>query len=319
MSDSKALKMTWPNNANIPGEKDLRLVQYQTPEGARVGLVKGEDILNLWEMAVPKKKASIFETMEGLIWQDGPSFQMTKDLLGKTSPIVAQEPIRILAPLRNPSKIIGLAKNYIGYVKENKASVIPSKFSLYCKFSTCIIGPNEPIILPKLTQYVGFGISLVVVIGKKVRRVSRDEALDAVAGYTIGNDITALDIQLKDGQWTRSKSLDTFLPLGPALVTLDELYDPLNLEMRLWLNGKLVQKGSTAGMIYPVAEIISRLSEGITLLPGDLILTGTPFGANFPRTPFQSLKNGDYLDLEIEDLGRLINTLRMPQSQGFTY
>ncbi|MFX0115668.1 MAG: fumarylacetoacetate hydrolase family protein [Candidatus Hodarchaeota archaeon] len=299
----------------------MRLVQYQIPEGTRVGLVKGDDILDLWEMAAPKKKAAIFETMEGLICQDGPSFQMMKELLKKTSPIIVQEPVRILAPLRNPSKIIGLAKNYIGHVKENKASAIPSNPSLFCKLSTCIIGPNDPIILPKITQYVGCGISLVVVIGKKVRRVPPEEALNAVAGYTIGNDITALDIQLRDEQWTRSKSLDTFLPLGPTLVTLDEFDDPLNLEMRLWLNGKLIQKGSTVGMIFPVAEIISWLSEGITLLPGDLILTGTPFGADFPRHPFQSLKNGDCLDLEIEDLGRLTNScaLRMPQSQEFTY
>jgi 2,4-diketo-3-deoxy-L-fuconate hydrolase len=265
-----------------------------------------EGIVDLWEMAAQEETENIFATMEGLLSKDGPSFGMTKELVNKASPIVAQEPIQILAPLLQPSKILCLGRNYLAHVQETKAS-IPTNPILFPKFSTAICSPGEAIILPKFTDQVDFEIELAVVIGKRARKIQPENALDYVAGYTIANDITARDIQRGDGQWTRGKSMDTFLPLGPFLVTTDEINDPQNLKMQLCLNSEIMQEGSTADMIFKIREIISFISEGITLIPGDLILTGTPPGVGFARDPPIFLRDGDHLELEIEDLGRLSN------------
>ncbi|MHA2497367.1 MAG: fumarylacetoacetate hydrolase family protein, partial [Candidatus Hodarchaeales archaeon] len=190
--------------------------------------------------------------------------------------------------------------------KETKASV-PANPILFPKFSTSIIASGEPIVLPEFSQAVDYEIELAVIIGRKARKIPPEEVFSYIAGYTIANDITARDIQREDGQWTRGKSIDTFLPLGPFLVTTDEIIDPQNLTMQLQLNSEVMQEGSTADMIFPIPEILSFISEGITLLPGDIILTGTPPGVGFARDPPIFLKSGDRLELEIEGLGRLCN------------
>ena len=259
-------------------------------------------------MATQEGNSVVFESMEGLIRKDGPSFQMTKELLNSRSPIIVRRPVLLLAPLMQPSKIICLGRNFLSHIEET-GSTIPPNPILFSKFSSSIIGPEAPIILPKFTDKVDYEIELCVVIGKKGRRIEPEEALSHVAGYTIANDITARDIQRGDGQWTRGKSLDSFLPLGPFLVTTDEIDDPQNLTMRLWLNSDLMQDGSTTDMIFRIQDIISFISEGITLLPGDLILTGTPAGVGFAREPPVFLKAGDQLELEIEGLGRLSNSI----------
>ncbi|MHA2371253.1 MAG: fumarylacetoacetate hydrolase family protein [Candidatus Hodarchaeales archaeon] len=257
-------------------------------------------------MAAEDKNKDFFLSMEELLSVEGFSFEMTKNVVKESSPINVQEPVQLLAPLMRPSKIICLGKNYLGHVKETKASV-PANPILFPKFSTSIIGYEEAIILPEFSQAVDYEIELAVIIGKKARKIPPEEVFSYIAGYTIANDVTARDIQRGDGQWTRGKSLDTFLPLGPFLVTADEIIDPQNLKMRLQLNSEVMQEGSTADMIFPIPEIISFISEGITLLPGDIILTGTPPGVGFARDPPVFLKSGDRLELEIEGLGRLCN------------
>jgi 2-keto-4-pentenoate hydratase/2-oxohepta-3-ene-1,7-dioic acid hydratase in catechol pathway len=286
-------------------EKNLKLAQFKTQKEIRIGLAKEDEILDLWEMAAQDKTKNFFPSMEELLSMDGPSFEMTKKLV-KESPINAQKPVQILAPLMRPSKIICLGKNYLGHVKETKASV-PANPILFPKFSTSIIASGEPIVLPEFSQAVDYEIELAVIIGRKARKIPPEEVFSYIAGYTIANDITARDIQREDGQWTRGKSLDTFLPLGPFLVTTDEISDPQNLTMQLQLNSEVMQEGSTADMIFPIPEILSFISEGITLLPGDIILTGTPPGVGFARDPPIFLKSGDRLELEIEGLGRLCN------------
>ncbi|MFW9916812.1 MAG: fumarylacetoacetate hydrolase family protein [Candidatus Thorarchaeota archaeon] len=295
-------------------DNNLKLGHFKTGKGIRVGLAKEKEVLDLWEMAAQEGTENIFPTMEGLLSKDGPSFGMTKELVSKASPIAAQEPVQVLAPLLQPSKIICLGKNYFGHVKETKASV-PANPILFPKFSTSIIANEEAIILPEFSQAVDYEIELAVIIGKKARKIPPGDVFSYIAGYTIANDITARDIQRGDGQWTRGKSLDTFLPLGPFLVTTDEITDPQNLKMRLQLNSEVMQEGSTADMIFPIPEIISFISEGITLLPGDIILTGTPPGVGFAREPPVFLKPGDRLELEIEGLGRLSNLVVQQKSK----
>ncbi|MFX0115670.1 MAG: fumarylacetoacetate hydrolase family protein [Candidatus Hodarchaeota archaeon] len=281
-------------------------MQLKVSGEIHVGMAAQEGIVDLWEMAAQEGTEHFFATMEGLLSKDGPAFGMTTELVSKVPPIAAQETVQILAPLLQPSKILCLGKNYLGHVKETKAS-IPANPILFPKFSTAICSPGEAIILPKFTNQVDYEIELAVVMGKRARKVQPENALDYVAGYTIANDITARDIQRGDGQWTRGKSMDTFLPLGPFLVTTDEIKNPQKLQMQLRLNSEVMQEGSTGDMIFQIPEIISFISEGITLLPGDLILTGTPPGVGFARDPPVFLKEGDRLELEIEGLGRLSN------------
>ncbi|MHA2233143.1 MAG: fumarylacetoacetate hydrolase family protein, partial [Candidatus Hodarchaeales archaeon] len=169
-------------------------MQFTVPGGFHIGLVKDQETLDLWEMASQEGNEAIFRKMEILLQQDGPAFKKTKNLLRKATPIAAPEPIQVLAPLMQPSKIICLGKNYVGHVKETK-SAIPSNPILFPKFATSIIGPEEPIILPTFSNKVDYEIELGVVIGKKARKIQPEEALSYVAAYTIANDITARDLQ----------------------------------------------------------------------------------------------------------------------------
>jgi len=171
-----------------------------------------------------------------------------------------------------------------------------------------LLGPRDAITWdPTLTQQVDPEIELGVIIGARCRNVSVDEAMSCVFGYTFANDVSARDLQFGDGQWTRGKSLDTFCPVGPALVTADEIPDPQALHLRLWVNDRLQQEGSTADMIFSVAQIISHVSRFATLEPGDLIITGTPKGVGCFRQPPIYLTPGDVVHCSIDGIGELVN------------
>jgi 2-keto-4-pentenoate hydratase/2-oxohepta-3-ene-1,7-dioic acid hydratase in catechol pathway len=179
---------------------------------------------------------------------------------------------------------------------------------MFAKFPTSVIGPGAEIRWdPALTAKVDFEVELAVIMGQTTRRVRASEALDYVAGYTVGNDVSARDLQFSDGQWVRGKSLDTFCPLGPWLVTRDEVPDPHNLALRCLVNGIAYQDSSTAEMIFRVPELIEFASRAFTLLPGDVILTGTPHGVGAFRDPPVLLKDGDVVTVEIDGVGKLTN------------
>ena len=181
---------------------------------------------------------------------------------------------------------------------------------LFAKWQTALIGPGEPIVLPPITRKVDYEAELGVVIGARVRGVSRENALEAVAGYICVNDVSARDLQFADQQFTRGKSLDTFCPVGPRLVPASEIPDPQALGIRAILNGETMQSSSTAEMIFGVAEIVAFVSEAITLEPGDLIATGTPAGVGVFRDPPVLLQPGDVITIEIDGLGSLTNPVR---------
>jgi 2-keto-4-pentenoate hydratase/2-oxohepta-3-ene-1,7-dioic acid hydratase in catechol pathway len=217
----------------------------------------------------------------------------------------------VLAPVLCPSKIVAVGKNYIEHAQETKAAV-PDHPIIFTKFTTAIIGARDAVTWdPALTGRVDFEAELAVVIGKTARRVPQAEALDYVFGYTCANDISARDLQYGDGQWVRGKSLDTFCPLGPWLVTADELPDPQRLGIRCLLNGQTMQDSNTGRMIFSVAYLVSFLSHAFTLLPGDIILTGTPDGVGAFREPPVYLKDGDEIVVEIDGVGRLVNYCRV--------
>ena len=212
------------------------------------------------------------------------------------------------APLPRPGKIIALGKNYLDHIQEigSKVEDFPV---IFAKFPSCVIGPNDSIQIPVLSKKIDWEVELGIIIGKACKDVSAKEALKNIAGYTIINDVTARDLQGRDGQWIRSKSLDTFCPMGPCLVTSDELGDASDLKMYTKINGVIKQESSTSNMIYKVPEIIEALSQAFTLEPGDVIATGTPSGVGFARSPPEYLRAGDQIEQYIEKIGYLRNSV----------
>jgi 2-keto-4-pentenoate hydratase/2-oxohepta-3-ene-1,7-dioic acid hydratase in catechol pathway len=210
-------------------------------------------------------------------------------------------------PIARPGKIVAIGLNYVDHAEETGAP-IPDKPVVFTKYPNTIVGPGAPIRIPPITEQVDYEAELAVVIGRRAKNVSESEALDYVFGYTNSNDVSARDLQFSEGgQWTRSKSIDTFLPLGPYVATRDDVPDPQNLFIRAILNGETVQDGHTSRMIFSVAEIVSFLSQGMTLEPGDVIITGTPPGVGMAREPQLWMKPGDEVSIEIEGLGTLTN------------
>lgn len=209
-----------------------------------------------------------------------------------------------LAPVPRPGKLICIGLNYRDHAAESNMP-IPERPVVFSKFSTAVIAPGEPVVIPATSEQVDYEAELAVVIGRRAKNVSAGSALDYVLGYTAFNDVSARDFQFADGQWQRGKSCDTFAPMGPFIVTADEIPNPHNLAIKLRLNGKTMQDSNTDQLIFGVPELIAFLSETITLEPGDVIATGTPPGVGFARKPPVFLKAGDQMEVEIEKIGVL--------------
>ena len=216
------------------------------------------------------------------------------------------EEIELLAPVPRPGKIVGIGLNYRDHASEIGMK-LPEWPILFSKFSSAVIGPGCPIVLPAISDKVDYEAELAVIIGKRAKGVRVEEALGYVAGYTLMNDVSARDVQTEDKQWVRGKSFDTFAPMGPALVTRDEIPDPGNLNISLKLNGRVMQSSNTSNLVFGVAELIAFISQAITLEPGDVIATGTPGGVGSSRKPQLFLKPGDVVAVEIEGIGILEN------------
>lgn len=215
--------------------------------------------------------------------------------------------VRFAAPITRPEKIICVGLNYRDHAAES-GQPVPEVPVLFAKFRNSLIGPGDPIRLPMAApSLVDYEAELAVVIGRPARRVSTSTALEYVAGYTCANDVSARDLQMRGGQWLRGKAVDTFLPLGPWLVTSDEVADPQKLRIRCSINGEVLQDSSTKEMVFGVAELVSFISQTITLSPGDVILTGTPPGVGTARKPPRYLKAGDRVTVSIEGIGELTN------------
>jgi 2-keto-4-pentenoate hydratase/2-oxohepta-3-ene-1,7-dioic acid hydratase in catechol pathway len=214
--------------------------------------------------------------------------------------------VEILPPIPTPEKIICVGLNYIDHCKETGLEP-PSSPVIFSKYANAIVGHNAEVKIPINSSEVDFEAELAVVIGKEAKCVSEKDANDFVFGYTIMNDISARDLQFTDGQWSRGKTADTFAPTGPVIITKDEIGDPHNLSIILELNGEVMQDSSTSNLIFNVPQIISFLSQSMTLKPGDLIATGTPPGVGMGRDPKVWLKNGDQMNITIEKIGTLSN------------
>ena len=209
-------------------------------------------------------------------------------------------------PIERPGKVIAVGLNYRDHAAETGQD-LPTSPMLFAKWQTCLIGHGEAIVLPAISDQVDFEAELGVVIGRAARNIGVDDALDVVAGYICANDVSARDLQRADKQYSRAKSLDTFGPIGPRLVPAAEIPDPQRLRIRSILNGQVMQDSNTANMVFGVRELIVFIAAGITLEPGDLIVTGTPAGVGFARDPLVLLQPGDTITVEIDGLGELTN------------
>lgn len=285
----------------------MKLVTYQ-PAGAgpQLGAVVDEMVINLAQASdgrLPNDMRSFLEMGE-------PALALAREIVDKGADAHALPlgSVKVLAPIRNPSKVIAIGLNYMDHVREQGMKP-PALATMFTKYPSAIVGPGEAIRWdPALTNKVDYEAELAVVIGKRARGVSEADAYDYIAGYTNCHDVSARDLQLEKGdQWIMGKSLDTFCPLGPYLVTKDEIADPHALGIRCLVNGEALQDSNTRELIFKIPYLIAYLSRGITLLPGDVITTGTPDGVGAFRKPPVFLKHGDVVTVEVEGLGQLTN------------
>jgi 2-keto-4-pentenoate hydratase/2-oxohepta-3-ene-1,7-dioic acid hydratase in catechol pathway len=265
----------------------VRLCTYRGPDGARVGLVENTSVRPL---AAP----DLLSVIRGAD-------------LGPPGPAVALDDVELLAPLR-PGKLIGIGLNYRDHAAETGAP-LPTEPLMFAKFTTSITGPAGPVVAPPYTDELDYEGELAVIIGRGGRDVGPDAALDHVFGYAVMDDVTARDRQRAEPQWIRAKGGDTFAPFGPWITTADEVPDPQALAIRTWVNGELRQDGTTADMVFSVADLVAYCSAQFTLEPGDVITTGTPAGVGTARTPPTYLRPGDTVRIEIERLGVLEHSI----------
>lgn len=285
----------------------MKLVTYQ-PAGAgpQLGVVVDEMVVHLAQASGGK----LPNDMRSLLEMGEPALALAQEIAGQGvgANAVPLGNVKILAPIRNPSKVVAIGMNYMDHVREQGLKP-PTIAVMFTKYPSAIVGPGDEVRWdPALTGKVDYEAEFAVVIGKQARNVAEADAYEFIAGYTNCNDVSARDLQLEKGdQWILGKSLDTFCPLGPYLVTKDEIADPHTLGIRCLVNGEVMQDSNTRELIFKLPYLIAYLSRAITLFPGDVITTGTPNGVGAFRKPPVFLKHGDVMTVEVDGLGRLTN------------
>ena len=214
---------------------------------------------------------------------------------------------KLLAPIPRPGKILCCGVNYLSHKEENPAATLPTEPFFFSKLPSAVIGPDEPIVIPYAECQADWEVEFAAVIGKRAKHVAREEALDCVFGYTLLHDVSARDVQFKDNQITLGKGFDTFCPIGPCIVTRDEIPDPQRVNLATYVNGEQRQQGNTADQLFPLATLIEFLTRIITLNPGDVVSTGTPAGVGAFRTPQVWLQPNEVCEIEGDVIGRLRN------------
>ncbi|MGO9488259.1 MAG: fumarylacetoacetate hydrolase family protein [Solirubrobacteraceae bacterium] len=285
----------------------MRLVSFRSDRGPAAAVLLGDELVPVSELDAPATTVKgLLEALdEGALHALG---QRASDKGGRRLPLVEVE---LLAPVADPQKIICIGLNYRDHAEEI-GQEIPSAPMWFGKFANSLAGSGQDVVLPAAyPDHVDYEAELALVIGAPTRNVSAELAMTHVAGAMPFNDVSARDLQFENPLWTSGKAIDTFAPCGPALVTLDEIADISSLGLRTRINGELLQQGTTANMIFGPAELVAWLSRTMTLLPGDMIATGTPAGVGAGQGRF--LRAGDTVEVEIEGLGTLVNRVRPEQ------
>ena len=292
----------------------MELGQFTTADGDEhwVGAVVDEGVVSLPE-AGAATGIDLPSTLTALLtvenWREKAELAV-QSAVDADRAIYAPESLDTAAPVTDPEKVVAIGLNYSKHADEGGED-IPDVPLVFSKFPSTIVGPGDAIEWdPALTEAVDYEGELVAVIGEEARNVSEDEALEYVAGYTVGNDVSARDLQLSDEQWVRGKSLDTFAPMGPHLLTPDEIDDVTDLDIWTAVNGERLQDSNTDHLIFPISELIAFCSRSFTLKPGDVIFTGTPDGVGYFRDPQVLLADGDEVTVGVEGVGELTNHCR---------
>ena len=281
----------------------MKLVTYGESGQERIGAVAGSEIVDL-----QSADASLPGTVLGVIEAEAVEAvsRAVESGAGTRMPLADA---RLASPIPRPPKIVCVGLNYLDHATEQNVP-LPEHPLLFSKATSSVVGPYDDVVLPAESEQVDYEVELAVVIGKIATAVSEADAYDYVAGYTVANDVSARDIQFRQQQWHQGKSYDTFCPMGPWLVTKDEIPDPNALAVKLTLNGTVLQDSNTDNLIFNIPTLVSRISSAMTLLPGDVISTGTPAGVGVFRDPKILLKAGDYMETWVEGIGTLKNHVR---------
>jgi len=282
----------------------MRLVTFETIGGERLGVLRGRH--DVVEVESPSDMLSLIDDGEDGLVAARSFLDSTRARAHKLGDV------KLLAPIPEPrGNVIAIGRNYAAHAQETAREKAPAPPTVFTKAITSIGGPYDDVVIdPAISTQVDWEVELGVVIGRRGRDIAPERAMDHVFGYVALNDVSARDIQLGwGGQYFKGKSLDGYCPIGPWIVTRDEIDDPQSLRLMLRVNGELKQDGNTRDMIYPVAAIIEWVSRGMTLLPGSIIATGTPDGVGFVRTPPEFLQPGDVMETEVEHIGTLRNRI----------
>ncbi len=284
----------------------MHLISFEKKGGERLGAVVDDRVVDLTALGDGR-----FPTMLALLEGGESAMAVARALVTKHNAILKLDDLSLLAPVPRPGKYLAMGLNYRKHAleAERKGIRIPKHQVWFNKQITCMNGPYADVHLPRVSDKLDYEAELALVIGTRCRHVKADDALDVIAGYTIANDFSVRDWQMRAQTWTLGKSFDTHGPLGPLLVTRDEVADPHDLNLRCFVNDELRQEAHTGDMIYRVGAMIEHLSAAFTLEPGDVLATGTPAGIGSAMEPPQYLKVGDVVRIEIDGLGVMQNTV----------
>jgi 2-keto-4-pentenoate hydratase/2-oxohepta-3-ene-1,7-dioic acid hydratase in catechol pathway len=291
----------------------VRLLSFHAADGVRLGVHTDTGIVDVRRAAADAGLTapdSVTETIRG-----GPAaLEQLRQVVAAAGSTLAESEVSHAPAVPDPGKILCVGANYRKHAEE-AGLPLPEQPIYFAKFINSLAGHREEVVLPAATERGDYEVELVAVIGRPARRVRREHALDHVFGYATGNDLSARELQMRSSQWLYGKAIDGFAPLGPYVVTADEVGDPQRLDLRCWVNDELRQDSNTADMVFSVAEMVSDLSQIMTLQPGDLIYSGTPEGVALGMQEPAWLQPGDEVACEVEGLGRLVNTLVADKEQ----
>src|SRR5208282_5368654 len=282
----------------------MKIVRYKDKTGVKLGAVKGDGVIDL-----TRRFPSLSDKAIELIQQWSEAKPQLEKIVSDSAPDAALSNVRLLAPLERPGKIMAIGLNYADHIKETGQKMPPHQI-WFTKAVTSINGPFDPIELPIASAQVDYEAELVVIVGKRCKHVPKESAADVVFGYCAGNDVSVRDWQLRTPQWVLGKSFDTHAPIGPWIVTADEIGDPHTVGIRCLVNGELRQNSNTKYLVFSVFDQIAHLSTAMTLEPGDAIFTGTPGGVGLAMNPPKWLSAGDRVRVEIDRIGAIEAVMR---------
>jgi len=278
----------------------MKLATFTHAKQRHIGVVTDDGVIDLAQ-AAPELPSTMLELLEA----GPPALHAAQRAIEGGTPIPLAD-VHLEAPIARPPKFLAIGLNYADHVRESGIDT-PAHPTVFNKQSTCVVGPSDAIHLPRASSALDYEGELGIVIGRRCRHVSRDDAADVIAGYTVVNDATVRDWQLRIPTWTIGKSFDTHGPIGPWIVTSDEIGDPHQLQLRTFVNGELRQDSNTKELIFDCFNLVEHLSTAFTLEPGDVIATGTPSGVGIAQKPPALLKSGDVVRIEIEGTGSIEN------------